>query len=188
MVHLSIDRFSPYFSNPTEFSVRNIKPLAGFYDFLPKGADVERIAYRFTAEYQSGAHDHPDVIHKLWHEIARWQAAWLHQCAVPHEDLQLFRKRGSYVLVDTRDLWEKKRLHSLDGRDASTLVTSRPYSGSELEKWALREKLAVTADGWFVPLVVADPKILLELMGKPEQGHLPSSRRLHHFGHAPTVG
>jgi ribosomal peptide maturation radical SAM protein 1 len=188
MVHLSIDRFSPYFSNPTEFSVRNIKPQAGFYDFLPKGADVERIAYHFTAEYRCGAHDHPDVIHTLWQEIARWQAAWRHKCGAPHEDLKLFRKRGSYVLVDTRGLWGKKRLHSLDERDASALVTSRPYSGSELETWALREKLAVTADGWFVPLVVADPKILLELMGKHEQGQLPSSRRLHPVGHTPTAG
>jgi hypothetical protein len=91
-------------------------------------------------------------------------------------------------LVDTRDLWGKKRLHSLDERDASALATSRPYSGSELETWALREKLAVTADGWFVPLVVADSKILLELMGKPEQAQLPSSRCLHLVGHAPAVG
>jgi len=188
MMHLSIDRFSPYFSKPAEFGVRSIKPLAGVYDFLPKEADAERMAYHFTAEYPCGAHDHPEVIHKLWQEVARWQAAWSHKCRPPHEDLNVFRKRGSYVVVDTRALWMKKRLYSLDEKEASALVTSRPYSGSEFETWALREKLALTADGWFVPLVVADPKILLDLMGKYDEGQLPTTRGLHLFGYAPAVG
>lgn len=188
MVHLSIDRFSPYFSKPTEFSVRNIEPLAGFYDFLPKGADIERIAFHFTAEYRCGAHDHPDVIHKLWQEIARWQAAWKHKSGVPKEDLRLFRKHGSHVLVDTRDLWGKKRQYSLDERDASALVTSRPYSGGGLQTWALWEKVAVTADGWFVPLAVADPEILLELTGEYDRDQPASTRSLHVIDQIPVVG
>jgi hypothetical protein len=188
MVHLSIDRFSPYFSKPTEFGLRNVQPLKGSYDFLPKAAAVERIAYYFTAEYRCGAHDHPDVIHTLWQEMARWQAAWRHKCGAPHEDLKLFRKRGSYVLVDTRGLWRKKRSYSLDETEASSLVISRPYSGSGLETWALREKLAVTVDGWFVPLAVAEPEILLELTEKHEQSQLTSSRCVHLVGHTAGVG
>ena len=81
MVHLSIDRFSPYFSRPAEFGVRNIKPLKGYYDFLPKRADVERIAYQFTAEYRCGAHEHVDVICRLWQEMVRWQGAWKRRVA-----------------------------------------------------------------------------------------------------------
>jgi ribosomal peptide maturation radical SAM protein 1 len=164
LVHVSIDRFSPYHSEPTEFGVRNTKPLAGYYDFLPKGAETDRIAYHFTARYRCGAHDHVDVIHKLWREIRRWQAAWKQEGGPINEDLRLLRNRESFVLDDTRDLWLRKRSYSLDEKEASALVTSRPYSGSGLETWALREKLAVTADGWFVPLAVVEPEIILELM------------------------
>jgi ribosomal peptide maturation radical SAM protein 1 len=178
MAHLSIDRFSPYFSTPAEFGVRNIKPLAGFYDFFPEGADIERIAYQFTATYRSGAHDHADVIHKLWQKIARWQAAWRQDGAVPTEDLKLFRNRGSFMLVDARDLWRKKRSYPLDEEEASTLVSAKPYSGSGLESWALRKKLALIADGWFVPLTVAEPEILLELTRRHEEGQLASNRSL----------
>ena len=48
-------------------------------------------------------------------------------------------------------------------------MTAGPYSGSCLEAWAVQEKLAVIADGWFVPLVVAEPEILLDLMAEQEQ-------------------
>ena len=168
LVHLSIDRFSPYYSQPTQFGLRNIKPLAGYYDFLPKGVDVERIANHFTAEYPCGAHDHMEVIQRLWQEMTRWRAAWREKDGGPNQDLRLSRKRGSYVLVDTRDLRRKKRVYSLDEQEASALMTAGPYSGRCLEVWAVQEKLAVITDSWFVPLAVAEPEILLELMGKQE--------------------
>jgi len=163
--HLSIDRFSPYHFHPAQFGVRNIKPLAGFYDLLPKGIDVERIACNFIADYPCGAHDHVEVIQRLWQEMTRWQAAWKERDGPPNQDLRLSRKGRSFVLVDTRDLLRKKRAYSLDEQEASTLMTSRPYSGSRLEAWAVQEKLAVITDSWFVPLAVAEPQVLLELMG-----------------------
>jgi ribosomal peptide maturation radical SAM protein 1 len=177
--HLSIDRFSPYFSRPAEFDLRNIKPRAGCYDWLPKGAVIERIACHFKAEYPSGAHDHVDLIYRLWHAVKRWQAAWKGNRGTPNEDLRVFRKYRSYVLVDTRHLWRKQRSYSLDEREVSAVLIGKPYSGSELETWALGEKLAVIKDGWFVPLAVADPKILLELTGMHPQGELLSGWSLH---------
>jgi ribosomal peptide maturation radical SAM protein 1 len=169
MRHLSIDRFSPYYSQPTQYDVCNIKPLAGYGDSLPKGVDLERIAYNFIAEYPCGAHDHVEVIYRLWQEMTRWQAAWRKKDGPLNQDLRLFRKRGSYVLGDTRDLWRKKKAYSLDEHEASMLMTAGPYSGNYLEAWAVQEKLAVIADSWFVPLAVAEPEVLLELMGKQKQ-------------------
>ena len=177
--HLSIDRFSPYFSDPAEFGVRNIKPLRGFYDFLPKGANIELIACYFTAEYRCGAHDHVDLIRRLWQEVRRWRAAWKQDGGIPRQDLKLVRSRGSYLLVDTRDLWRKKKSHALEEEAASALVTAGPYSGSELEAWAVGEKLAVTVDGWFVPLAVAEPKTFLGLTGEHEQSRLVRDKSLH---------
>jgi len=173
LAHLSIERFSPYYSRPSQFGIRKIAPLRGFYDFLPREAEIERIAYHFTASYRCGAHDHVAVIHKLWQEMARWQASWRHTAGAPSEDLRLIRQRGSYVLVDTRNLWgKKKRMHRLDEKEASALVTARPYSGTGLEAWAVSEKLAVIVDDWFVPLAVAEPEILLKTLGKRDPARL----------------
>ena len=182
MVHLSIDRFSPYFSTPAEFGVRNMKPLKGYYDFLPAGADVERIASFFTAEYQCGAHEHVEVIRRLWQETARWRAVWKHAGGAPKEDLRFFPKRGSFELVDTRDLWAKKKSYLLGEREASSLLTARPYSGTTLEAWALQEKLAVIVDGWFAPVAVAETELFLELTQKHDQGQSISEMSTHSRG------
>lgn len=174
MVHLSIERFSPYFSMPAEFGVRKIRPLAGYRDFLPRGADIESLAYHFTAEYRSGVHDHPEVIQKLWQEMARWRDAWNPKNGRPQEDLQLFPKNGSYLLVDTRKVWRRKRSYPLDEKQVSTLMTARPHSGNQLEKWAVQKKLAVFMDGWYVPLAVAEPTVLLKLTRREQPDPMTS--------------
>ena len=179
MTHLSVQRFSPYFSDPSRFGVRNVRPLRGVYDYLPARADVRRIAHSFTADYPCGAHDHVEVISDLWHAVKRWQAAWGQGASPPNQDLRLLRRHGSYQLVDTRDLWKNRRSYSLDEMEASHLATARPYSGSGLEAWAVREKLAVIADDWFVPLAVAEPEILLELARKGEPAQRKSDRSDH---------
>jgi ribosomal peptide maturation radical SAM protein 1 len=159
--HLSIDRFSPYFFQPVEFGVSNVRPLTGYYDFLPRAADIQRIAYHFVGDYRCGAHDNIDVIRKLWLEVKQWQSAWQHECGKPPE-LRVCLYRGAYVLVDTRGLAGTEKVHVLDRNEASLLLTTRPYTGSEQEVWSLQQKLAVIADDWFVPLTVADPEMLLE--------------------------
>jgi ribosomal peptide maturation radical SAM protein 1 len=169
LAHISIDRFSPYFCQPNEFGLRTLKPLAGYYDFLPKGAEVERIAYFFTAEYQCGSHDHVKLISDLWRAVNRWQASWRRDRGNRCEELRLVRNHKSYVLLDTRRLWRKKKSYSLDEADASALLTARPYAGSDLEAWSVREKLAVITDGWFVPLATTDPQVLLELTGEHDE-------------------
>jgi len=169
LMHLSIDRFSPYFSTPSEFEVRNMMPLKGYYDWLPVGADIERIAHLFTADYRCGSHEHVEVIRRLWQETARWRTVWKRNGGAPDEDLKLFPNRGSFELIDTRRLWAKKRSFSLREKEASTLLTAGPYSGTAMEAWALQEKLAVVIDGWFVPLAVAEADVLLGLTRKRRQ-------------------
>jgi len=168
--HISIDRFSPYFSTPAEFGVRNLKPLAGYYDIFPKGAKVERIAYSFTAEYQCGSHDHVEVISDLWQAVNRWQASWKRNRGMGAEKLRLLRNGESYALVDTRRLWSKTKSYTLDEADASALLTARPYAGRDLEVWSVHEELAVIADGWFVPLATADPEVLMKLACEHDEG------------------
>jgi ribosomal peptide maturation radical SAM protein 1 len=159
--HLSIERFSPYFFQPKEFGVSNIRPLPAYHDFLPSSADVQRIAYHFLGDYWCGAHDHIDVIYKLYLEVRRWQSAWQHESGKLPE-LRVCPYRGWYVLADTRGLPETEKAHILDRSEAALLLNAKPYTGSGQELWALQKKLAVIVDDWFVPLAVADPELLLE--------------------------
>jgi len=164
MWHLSIARFSPYFARPEEYGVKQLRPLAAYSDFLPERAEVEKVAYHFAGDYKSGAHQHLGVIRKLERAIADWQAAWKRKDGGPGEELTLSPAGGGYELSDTRKLAQGKKVYRLDERKASFLVTPRISGGSELEAWAVGKQLAVITDGWFTPLAVAEPKLLLELM------------------------
>ena len=162
--HISLDRFSPYFAEPGEFGVRNLRPLASYFDFLPETADVSRIAYHFTGEYESGAHDHLEVIEKLWRAVARWRRSW-GKGNEPGEELRVFEKNGSYVLADRRKVARVKRPRILSRDEAAMLLVGRPYSPGPAADRAVEEKLAVVLDGWLVPLAVAETDLLAEFAG-----------------------
>lgn len=182
LLHLSLDRFSPYFSRPAEFGIRDLRPLPAYSDFLPKTAEVGRVAYHFMADYACGSHDHIDVIQELWREAGRWHAAWEQPGGEPLEDLRITRDQGVYVLLDTRQVSGARKTRVLDEAEAATLATSRPYSGSALEAWALQEKVALVMDGWFVPLAVADPHFLLALRKEPDCTSVATNTNLQPVG------
>lgn len=169
MFHLSIDRFSPYFSRPAEFGIRKMMPVAGYRDVFPRFADIQRLAYHFTGLYDCDSHKHLDVIWELWREVERWQSAWGPKGLKPRLDLRLSRDGRSFILVDTRSVARKKGPRRLQQKEAAAFISPQIHSGSELEVWALREKLAVVVDGWFVPLAVAAPQLFRELMEKNEE-------------------
>ncbi len=178
--HISIDRFSPYFSEPRKFRIRHMRPIAGYYDSFPTSADIARIAYAFIADYRCGSHDHPEVICRLSRAVRKWQNVWRRRRSTRREMLKIFKNRKSYVLVDTRALWKKKKFYRLDDEGASFLLSPRPSACGAIETWSVRKKLAVIADGWFVPLPTADPELMLELTRERREAPLtqlePSGR------------
>jgi ribosomal peptide maturation radical SAM protein 1 len=176
LAHLSIDRFSPYFQEPQKYGVKNKRPLAGYRGWLPKTAEVERIAYHFTGDYRCGSHKDFDVIVELDKEVTQWRAVWKQPDPSLRPELRITREAGGYVLLDTREpTGRRKRARFLDETRASFLLTSKPYSESAPEVRAVAENLAVVVDGWFVPLAVADPDVLVELT----QGENRVERRPH---------
>lgn len=163
LCHVMIERFSPYFSDPARFGIRRMQPITPYYDFLPRKADVRRIAYHFTADYKSGAHDGLALIRELRGEVQQWHAAWGNDHNWPIEDLRIRKDHNRYLLVDTRQHTEKKRILVLSETEASALLAAKPYIASRAQLSAVEAKLAIVLDGWFVPLAVAEPKILVAL-------------------------
>jgi ribosomal peptide maturation radical SAM protein 1 len=161
--HISIDRFSPYFDLAKEFRVRNLRPVPGYFDFLPKQADVRRIAYHFTGEYASGSHQRVDVIEKLLRAVDRWRKSWT-DGKRPEEELRIFEADGAYVLMDTREAARVKGTRVLSREEAELLLAPRLHASSAAAARAIEDRLAVTLDGWFVPLAVAEADLLAEFL------------------------
>jgi hypothetical protein len=160
--HLSIDRFSPYFFQPSTHNITNVRPLPVYNDFFPAGADIARIAYHFFGDYPSDTHRYIDLLRELNAKVRTWNRAW-QQGYRKRPELKLCRHEGLYLLVDTRGLPGTELLRELDTSEAGLLMDAKPYSRSTAENLAIDRKLAVVVDDWFVPLPVARREIFLEL-------------------------
>ena len=97
LIHVVIDRFSPYFSRPAQFGVHNLTPISCYCDFLPRKADVRRIAYHFTADYECGSHTQLDVIRMLWRELEKWRLSWGRGTSKPSEELRIVQSGNAYI-------------------------------------------------------------------------------------------
>jgi ribosomal peptide maturation radical SAM protein 1 len=162
--HLTIDRFSPYFTRPDEFAVKNIAPYPAYDDVFPPDAATARLAYHFVAEYDSAADRHLDVIGEIGADLAAWRRRW----AQPYgrrPELKIERHGSSYVLADTRGLAGTEATVALSREEAAFLLFHRRSAGTPDEDAAIERKLALKVDGWFVPLPVARIDHLFGLLG-----------------------
>jgi ribosomal peptide maturation radical SAM protein 1 len=155
LLRLSIDRFSPYFDDPSRYGLSHVEPLAVYGDILPDGCDARAAAYYFTADYVSAARapGGSEIVAALQREIDTWRELW----ARPEPPVLSLSAAasGEYVLVDTRELEGTVPLRTIDRKEALALITPRPLGASEGGGGALEAKLAVALDGYYVPLVTA---------------------------------
>jgi ribosomal peptide maturation radical SAM protein 1 len=169
---LRIDRFSPYHSRPEDYGISEIHPLAGYFDVLPDGAEVERIAYHFSGTYRSEALEQREVIRELIREATRWHERW-RQGAGEAPLVEVRRSNGDLLLRDTRGLPGTDADLALTPAQAAALLTAGPATSSPVERWAVERRLAVLVDGWKVPLATADPALLQESEAAGPAGLMP---------------
>jgi len=133
-IPIFIDRFSPYFTSPGEFGITNIRPCSYYELVFPRGY-VDKIAYRFTADYESASKGNPDIIRYLKKEIAKWSNLWKSNEKPPIlEVVNLNDDR--YLLIDTRGLANTDTVSSITHEQAlAALAGGRKFS-AEVE-WAL---------------------------------------------------
>ncbi|MCP4217761.1 MAG: RiPP maturation radical SAM protein 1 [bacterium] len=174
MYPLIIFRFSKYYMDPGAFGITNMKPAAVFRDILPEHADLEKIAYYYTAQFPSMSRDNPEVVDALWRAWKEWESAWASYAALPVDallpTLHVTRKDdGRYILEDSRGVPGLPATRELSHRQARTVLVACPVSDADCNEnvqWAVREKLGVVLDSWFVPLATADPELILEFEGE----------------------
>lgn len=105
-----LERFSPLFTQPARFPMRSREPERSYQMVYPATADLERIAYFFDYETESGLN--PTAYTALAEAVADWSKAW--QAAEPPMlvyrsapgFLQIYdgrdaERRGTYTFRDT---------------------------------------------------------------------------------------
>ncbi|HAX44919.1 MAG TPA: RiPP maturation radical SAM C-methyltransferase [Bryobacteraceae bacterium] len=94
---LRLDRFSPYHSNPSQYGLRNIRPMETYRHLYPFTNDVLlRIAYYFDFDYAPGEDPEPHS-REVRDYCAQWKAA-----PDPGTLTAVRRPDGSLGLLDTR--------------------------------------------------------------------------------------
>lgn len=152
--HLSLDRFSRYFEQPEDFKIQTLRPWAVYNMVYPEWAEVEKLAYRFTGDYHSGAHDHPELIREIAGRVEYWDKTW------KRTKLDMVPVAGGYIVRDTRGIEGNKESHILDRNRVKEIMTYGSYEDSENQRWALEEKLGVVVDSRYIPLITASPRLL----------------------------
>ncbi|MCK6625838.1 MAG: RiPP maturation radical SAM C-methyltransferase [Anaerolineae bacterium] len=176
MYHLSIHRFSPYFDRPADYGIEHVRPYGSYAQIVPAGVDPAKVAYHFTASYPCGSHHCLDLIEEIWREVEAWQAAWQSSISLApgiriHTPpmLTVSREAGErWLLRDTRGLPGTTDNLQLTRSQVAAVMTARPFSPSAEITWALERKLGVILDGWYVPLVTAEPTLLREFEPQPK--------------------
>ncbi|WP_282605922.1 RiPP maturation radical SAM C-methyltransferase [Pelagibius sp. Alg239-R121] len=173
--HISIDRFSPYFTAPTAFGIDGLQPLNAYGEVFPGEADLEKIAYHFVGDYRSLASQGSEIIESVANLVDEWRAAW-EGTATP----SLFITRlteETFLLVDTRGLPGLKSVQFIDRGKA--LVALLGKESEEHDRfWALDNKVVVYIDGNLVPLAAAPRDLLVALDSGDNTQSVEQSRDL----------
>jgi hypothetical protein len=154
-----MERFSCYFKKPLDYNITNFRPWAAYKMIYPEWADIDSLAYYYTGEYPSGAHEDPALIREITNEVAIWKKTWR------KASLFMIPSADEYMIYDGRG-FRKPQKYILDGAGAGEIMTYGIYNGSEYQKWAVAEKFGLVLDSWYVPLVTASPGLLLKFTGK----------------------
>jgi ribosomal peptide maturation radical SAM protein 1 len=166
---VSLDRFSPYFSDPDRYGIRNMRPLAAYADVFPPHADLERLAYHFSGEYPSAALENPGLIETIQQELKTWQARWVNAANNNQQVPQLTVNRlgkQSFLLYDTRGLADVPETQILDRDKAVMALLGGKKMSPALIDWAIKFKIGVLLDDVYVPLATCSVEIMDAFMGK----------------------
>jgi ribosomal peptide maturation radical SAM protein 1 len=71
---LWLERFSPMFTSPAEFGVRDVRPTASYTAVYPPEVDLSRAAYFFDYTMDGALPD--EAFHDLKAMLARWRGLW----------------------------------------------------------------------------------------------------------------
>ena len=73
---VTIHRYSPYFSDPSKYNIRNVRPNAIYNLIYPTHANLEELAYTFEADCESIRTSKSDIFKRLIAHFGQWAKLW----------------------------------------------------------------------------------------------------------------
>lgn len=154
-VHLSIDRYSPYFERPADHGITALRPMEAYAKVFPPHVDPAHLAYHFVGDWVSGSRDDIPVRNALWDGTVAWREKWVGEPPVCH-----IRPvgPGTWLLVDNRS--GATRSEVLSDAQARAALVGGPWERVSAGDWAVQAGLALHLDDWCVPLATAPLEVL----------------------------
>lgn len=157
--YICIERFSPYFTNPEEYGLKNIEPIDFYKQIFPAGFDISSAAYHFSADYESESRKDHLFMEEFKEEIKRWQDCWTLGKIPPVLSLTELDD-DQYLLIDSRNLPGTNEINFLSKQQALLVTTGLHNSCTEDLEWALDRKLIIREDETYIPLCISDAKLM----------------------------
>ena len=151
-----VSRDSPYFMEPEKYNIKGLHHWNVYNMIFPESTDIESLANYFVADYNCYSYQNLHLIKAINKEILDWQQVWREV----RLDLSLFM--GKYMIYDSRQIdTDEPVTHAVNYDEVRELMNYQRYKKTDTLDWALENKLGLLMDGWYVPLVTASPKLLL---------------------------
>lgn len=152
---LSIDRFSPYYCDPSHHGLRNLRPVEAYFEAFPPSVAIPALAYHFCADYDPASDGRVD-----WREIReaieKWKSRWFASQARPVLYITPDTS-GGYLLLDTRT--DDLRLVLISADQAQAALSENSSLTPEVA-WAQEFGLVEWIDDTYVPLACASPQLI----------------------------
>jgi ribosomal peptide maturation radical SAM protein 1 len=130
MGRISMERFSPMFSDRASFPVRYMRPRASYGYVYPERVDLERVAYTFDYEFEEGLPDSEFL--ETRRLVEAWKAAWR---ASKKPSLTYRSAEGSLQIEDLRDPSEPVAFAVTDPLAAVyTALSDRPNTVAKVKE------------------------------------------------------
>ncbi len=99
IIPIYIQRFSPYFDEPEQFGIEQVRPMEGYLKSFPEHIDLMKLAYNFNGQIETEVRRMPELLARFYIEVRKWYTRWGSNPA----ELAAFRAGGRVMVRDTRD-------------------------------------------------------------------------------------
>ncbi len=155
--HMTLVKFSPCLNYPQKFGISNIKPIDSYRKVFPEWADSDKIAIIHSGDYKYETLN-SDVIERVIKLAQGWRDKWRSEFSKPR--LHICKQgNGSVVLLDTRGLDGTDLKCELSDNLVRLLLKNCEFTGSSDQIWAINKKIAISEDGYFIPLPTFEDEI-----------------------------
>jgi ribosomal peptide maturation radical SAM protein 1 len=161
LCRLSVDRFSPYHFAPERYGIRSITPMPSYASILPESADIDKIAYHFLGDYDSGILADEPLFNELEAEVRNWKQSWRTKDVDAPMLAVVEITDDEYMVMDTRNLEGQPNVMFLDARQVAPALVAHSLEHDDAPSRDARSRLlAVEYEGCHLPLATAVPAVL----------------------------